>query len=323
MRSCAETRIEVARRDAGRSMPLAPVAVFVFRRPEHVRRLLASLAENPEAVRCEVRVFADGPRSAADEPAVEETRAIVRAAPFPNLVLVERDANVGLSRNLIDGISRVCAEFGRVVVLEDDLVLSRDFLAYANAALERYRDDERVMHVSGYMYDIDLGVSGDTVFLPFISSWGWATWDRAWRRFDPEARFARRVLSGSVLRHRFDLSGSFGFSKMLEAQLAGRIDSWDICWYLSVFEHDGLALFPTRSLVENSGAGPGATHTEGDEGSALFRGRAHELAVREFPEPAVDVRALARVRRLFERERSLPVRMSRRARRLWRRFARA
>ncbi len=302
-------------------MARAPIAVFVYRRPANTRRLLASLAANPEAADSEVHVFADGPRSDAEMAAIEETRRVVRACGLPRLSLVARDRNLGLARSVIDGVARACSEHGRVIVLEDDLVLSRTFLGYVNAALDRYAGDERVMHVSGYMYDLDLGLRGDALFLPFLSSWGWATWQRAWRHFDPSAAAARRVLAEPALRHRFDLGGVYGFSSMLEAQIAGRLDSWAIRWYLSLFDRGGLALFPSRSLVENDGVGPGAMHTAGDEHSRLFRSRPHDLVVREFPEPAVDDRALQRIRGLFARERSVPARIERRARRLWRRIS--
>jgi len=303
-------------------MAPAPIAVFVFKRPEQTRRLLASLRANPEADETEVRVFADAARRDDEVATVEQTRAAVRACGLPRLRLVERDRNMGLARSVIEGVSQLCAEHGRAVVLEDDLVVSRTFLAYANTALERYRDDDRVMHVSGYQYDLDLGAPGDALFLPFISSWGWATWERAWRHFDPLAAAATGVLADPALRRRFDLDGNYGFSAMLEAQRSGRLDSWAIRWYLSVFARSGLSLFPARSLVENAGFGAGATHTAGDEDSALFRGRAHDVAIRKLPDVAVDARALRRIERLFARERSLPVRAVRRLKRLLRRLAR-
>lgn len=302
-------------------MPIAPIAVFAFKRPAHTRRLLASLRANPEADRAEVHVFCDGPRGEAEAEAVEATRAAVRSAGLARLSLVERPRNVGLAANVMDGVGRLCDQHGRVVVLEDDLVVSPAFLAYANAALDRYAGDDRVMHISGYQYAVEAGRPGDAVFLPFISSWGWATWARAWRHFDPQAAAAGRVLGDPALRRRFDIGGTYGFSSMLELQRAGRLDSWAIRWYLSVFARDGLALFPAVSLVENGGVGAGATHTRDDGASPLFASRAHDVPVARFPAPAVDERALRAVRRLFESECSLSVRVARKVRRIWRRVS--
>lgn len=299
---------------------LAPIAVFAFRRPEHTRRLLASLAANPEAARSRIHVFCDGPRHAADVPGVEATRAVVRACPLPGLVLEARAENAGLARSVVDGVTRLCREHGRVIVLEDDLVLSPRFLAFMNAALDRYEAEPRVMHVCGYQYGVDLGTGADAVFLPFIGSWGWATWDRAWRAFDPGAG-ARGLLDDPATRRRFDLDGAYRFSDMLALQLAGRLDSWAIRWYLSVFAAGGLSLFPTVSLVENTGLGGEASHTA-EEPTRLSSGRAHDHPVRRLPEAvAVDEAALRRIARFIGWEGTLAARALRRLRRLLRRVA--
>jgi hypothetical protein len=292
---------------------LAPIAVFAFRRPEHTTRLLASLRANPEAERSAVHVFCDGPRRASDVPGVEATRAAVRSCGLPGLVVVERDQNAGLARSVVEGVTGLCDAHGRVIVLEDDLVLSPRFLEFMNAALHRYADDPRVMHVCGYQYDVDLGSPSDAVFLPFIGSWGWATWARAWRAFDPRAG-ARGLLLDPAVRRRFDLGGAYRFSGMLDLQLAGRIDSWAIRWYLSVFAAGGLSLFPTVSLVENTGLGGEASHTEA-EPTRLSSGRAHDFAVQRFPEVRLDAEALRRIAHFIGWEQTLPARLARRLRR--------
>ena len=293
-----------------RPVPLAPIAVFTFRRPEHTSRMLESLRANPEAARSTVHVFCDGPRREADLPGVEATRAVVRACGLPGLVLVERERNAGLARSVVEGVTRLCEEYGRVIVLEDDLILSPRFLEFMNAALERYAEDPRVMHVCGYQYDLNLGAATDAVFLPFIGSWGWATWGRAWRAFDPAAG-ARDLLGDQTTRRRFDLGGAYRFSGMLDAQLSGRIDSWAIRWYLSVFAAGGLSLFPAVSLVENTGFGGEASHTEA-EPTRMSSGRAHDFAVRRFPEVAIDEEALRRIASFIGWEQTLPAMLRRR-----------
>lgn len=296
-------------------MDLAPVAVFAYRRPEHTARLLASLFANPEARNSHVFVFADGARAEADAAGVAATRAAVRSA-FPRVTLVERDRNWGLARNIIDGVSHLCREHGRVIVLEDDLIISDTFLAYMNDALHVYRDSDKVLHVSGYMYPIDLPSSSDAIFLPFINSTGWATWARAWAHFDPEASAYKSLQSDKRLRRRFDLDGCYGYHAMLDAQVNGRIDSWAIRWYLSVFSRQGLALFPTKSLVQNEGVGVGATHTEGDSGSPLLQGIAHPIRIQRFPATlAVDEPSYRRIKAFMGKERSIFKRVLRRLRR--------
>jgi hypothetical protein len=140
-----------------------------------------------------------------------------------------------------------------VIVLEDDLVTSRYFLEFMNTALDRYEGEERVMQIAGYMFPERLVFEEDALFLPFISSWGWATWRRAWRHFKPRPAGYERVLADSALRKRFDLNGNYNYSRILRAALRGRIDSWAVWWYLTVFLRNGLVLFPRKTLVRNLG----------------------------------------------------------------------
>lgn len=296
-------------------MSFAPIALFAYKRPALVERLLRSLLANPEIQRSEVFAFCDGPKSPTEEAAVEQTRAAVRAAGLPRLRMVERERNLGLARSVIEGVSQICEERERVIVLEDDLELSARFLAYMNAALERYRGAERVLHVSGYTYPVELGATADAVFLPFIGSWGWATWRRAWRHFDASASAYAEVARSRASRRRFDLGGSYGFFAMLERQLRGEIDSWAIRWYLSVFAKGGLALYPARSLVRYAGTGAGATHSRSAQ-TRIQDAVAHEFEVRTFPGPQVDERAYARIRAFLRRETGLVSRARRRLLRL-------
>ncbi|ACL63999.1 conserved hypothetical protein [Anaeromyxobacter dehalogenans 2CP-1] len=283
----------------------APVAAFVFRRPARAQQMLASLAANPEVRDTQVVVFSDGPRSAADAAAVDETRRVVQAAGLPHLEVVARERNLGLARSVREGVTRLCREHGRAIVLEDDLVLSPTFLEYMNAALDRYSEDERVYAVSGFQYPVRLRAPEDAVFLPFISSWGWATWERAWRHLDGEATGRARLLADPALRQRFDLGGRYGFSGMLEDQVSGRSDSWAILWYLTVFMRGGLALFPARSLVENRGFEAGGTHCP-EDAPRHIRAVAQPFRVRTWPEPRVDAAAYRRVTRCMGFDATIP-----------------
>src|SRR5688572_29085259 len=116
----------------------APIAVFVYKRPRHTARLLRSLSENAEAQSSPVYVFCDGPRADADVQEVEQTRQEARRLAPSDAVFVERSDNAGLANSIISGVTRLTNEHGRVIVLEDDLVLSRYALRYLNYALHRY-----------------------------------------------------------------------------------------------------------------------------------------------------------------------------------------
>jgi hypothetical protein len=275
-------------------MANAPIALFVYKRPEHTRRMIESLLANPEAKRSPVFAFCDGPRSESDAAAVAEARAVVRASGLPDLRVVERPQNLGLARSVIAGVTSLCEEYGSAIVIEDDLILAPTFLSFMNAALDAYRDVPSVHSVSGYMFPVDLADLGqDVVFLPLTSSWGWATWRRAWKTFAPGERSHAAIAANPALRRRFDVGG-YPFFSMLEQQLRGEVDSWGIRWYATVFLQDGLTLFPARSLVANTGFDGSGVHC-GSKAPELASARANHFSVTNFPPAVSHAEALRRV----------------------------
>jgi GT2 family glycosyltransferase len=238
-----------------------PVALFTYSRPEHTRAAFEALARSPRLDECLVTVYCDGPRSSADEPRVADSRRVVSEwAPRLHAQVVERTENLGLARSIVGGVDALCTEHGRCVVIEDDLVVHRGFLHYVLEALARYESDERVYQVSGFMFPVRHPDAPDCFFLPLTTTWGWATWARAWRVFDWTAAGAPAALDDAATRKRFDLDGSYPYARMLEDRLAGGNDSWGILWWWSVFAADGLVLHPRRSLVQVGGFDGSGTH---------------------------------------------------------------
>jgi len=232
----------------------APVALFVYNRPTHTRQTVEALLSNFGAAQSELYVFSDAPRDLATSQAVAEVRSYIRCiAGFKSVNIIERETNFGLAHSIIEGVTRLCEQHGRAIVLEDDLVTSPHFLAFMNDALTRYEHEDRVMQVAGYMFPVNLELDEDALFLPFTSSWGWATWQRAWRHFDAKSTGIRRLVEDKNLRRAFDLYGRYGYFKMLQSQLQGKTNSWAIRWYLSVFLKSGLIICPKKSLVSNRG----------------------------------------------------------------------
>jgi len=236
-----------------KKVTLAPILLFTFKRPEHTRRTLESLAHNPEFAESPLFIFCDGARNELEAVQVEATRKLVRDWPHSKKTLIERDRNWGLANSIISGVTELCGRFGRVIVVEDDLIVSPVFLNYLNAALVHYADEPRVMQISAHMFPVDIQSKFDAVMLPFTTSWGWATWDRAWKHFDPSMSGIEKLKADNVLARKFDLDGGYPAFQMLCQQKMGKIDSWAIRWYLSVFLAEGLVLFPKQTLVMNEG----------------------------------------------------------------------
>src|SRR5258706_1453376 len=204
----------------------APIALFVYNRPRHLERVLEGLRRNPEVAASELFIFSDGSRDPAAAPLVDEVRRIARATTgFHSVKIVERQENFGLARSIVSGVSDLTDRFGRVVVLEDDLLPSTGFLRYVNDALNEYQDDTRVVGVHAYVYPVKEALP-ETFFLRGADCWGWATWARGWEVFEPDGRRLLDELRARKLGHAFDLDGSYPYMRMLEDQIAGRNDSW-------------------------------------------------------------------------------------------------
>ncbi len=235
-------------------MTYAPIALFVYNRPTHTRHTVTALKSSALAANSDLFVFSDGPRNHESEAAVGQVRDYIGSIDgFKTVTIVEQRENKGLARSISEGVTQLCEQRDRVIVLEDDLATSPHFLDYVNDGLNRYANEERVMQIAGYMFPIELAMEEDALFLPFISSWGWATWRRAWRHFDRREDVFEQILQDAETKRRFDLNGRYKYSKILRAQQRRAVDSWAIFWYVSVFLRNGLSLFPRKTMVRNLG----------------------------------------------------------------------
>lgn len=256
---------------------LAPVALFVFNRPDHTTQTLDALARNTLAPATRLVVFSDGPRSEADAKKIEEVRAAVaRVRGFRSVQIIKRDHNRGLARSIIDGVSALVAEYGRVIVVEDDLVTSRHFLQYMNDGLRVYQNDDRVASIHAYLYPVE-GELPETFFQRGADCWGWATWARAWSKFEANGTALLKEIHARCLVRQFNANGTRRLTRMLEDQIAGRNDSWAVRWHASAFLQDMLTLYPGRSLVDNIGLDGSGRHCGP---SSLFRVDINDVPVR-------------------------------------------
>lgn len=246
-------------------MDLAPIVILAYNRPEHVARCVAALQRNAEAAESELFVFCDGAKGNDDRKAVEETRRVAREITgFKAVHITERPENWGLARNVIDGVTQVVEAFGQVIVIEDDLVVAPFFLRFMNDALETYRDEEQVGHIQACDFTRDPSLP-PTFLIKWTGSWGWATWRRAWRHFNPDGRELLRELQDRHLTKQFDFGGAYRFTRMLRRQTEGKNNSWAIRWNASLFLKDMLSLNVGRSLVSNEGLdGSGTNSTSKD-----------------------------------------------------------
>jgi acetyltransferase-like isoleucine patch superfamily enzyme len=240
-----------------------PIAIFIYNRPHHLRQLFDSLLQCARLDECQVHIFCDGAKMPEHESGVQAARQSVDEFTLKlNATVVKRGQNLGLARSIVSGVTELCEQYGRVIVLEDDFILHPFFLDFMLQSLDRYEDDERVAQVAGFTFPINMPDKPDAFFLPLTTSWGWATWQRAWKLFSWETESALQILDADLqMRARFDLDGAYPYSDMLHLAAQGKVDSWAIRWYWHTFEVDKLTHYPRRSLVWQNGFDESATHT--------------------------------------------------------------
>ena len=243
---------------------LAPLIIFAYRRPEHLRRTLLNLMKCEGFYDSQVIFFGDGPKNSKEIVSVEETRRIAIGMLGIGAEYHFSEINQGISKSIINGVNHALNKYERVIVLEDDLLVRTDFILYMNRALDLYEKNEKVFQISGYQFDIEQSLtSNSAMFLPFLSSWGWGTWKRAWLQFDREAHDWEKILGDRKLRYYFNLDGNYPYANILVSQMKGLCDSWAIRWYWSVFKLEGLVLYPPISKVKNIGFDGSGTHGKG------------------------------------------------------------
>jgi hypothetical protein len=208
-------------------------------------------------------IYADGVKDNTQQEAVNEVRNYIRTIQgFKQITLLERSENWGLARNIIDGVTTQVNRYGKVIVLEDDLVVAPYFLQFMNDALEVYKDEPKVGHIQACDFTQDSSLPS-TFLIKWTGSWGWATWDRAWKYFNPNGKELLQELEERKLTRIFDFNGKYGFTRMLRRQIEGKNNSWAIRWNASLFLKDILSLNVGRSLVQNEGFDGSGTNCGG------------------------------------------------------------
>lgn len=243
---------------------LSPIILFVYNRPEHTRRTIESLLNCKYASQSNLYVFSDAPKNETAKTKVAEVRKFIHSIDgFNKIIIEENKENKGLAESVISGVSKVLQNHESVIVLEDDLVFSPNFLDFMNKALNKFKDDESVFTVSGYSFPIKVPKDYDKdIYLGYrSSSWGWATWKYKWNKAVWEKSYFSKIIEDSHLKGKFNRAGN-DYSPMLIKQLKGVIDSWAIRWAFNQSMTNAYTLFPRKSLVKNIGLDGSGTHSK-------------------------------------------------------------
>ncbi len=245
---------------------LSPIILFTYRRIP--KETIESLLKNKEARESKLFIFSDGYKNEIDKNDVLDVRKYLQTIKgFKNITIIEREKNLGLAKNIIDGVTEIINKYGKVIVLEDDLIVSSNFLEYMNEALEFYKDDDKIWSISGYTPSLKCLESYDKdVYLSLrANSWGWATCKDRWNTIDWEIKDWKKFKKDKKAIKEFNKGGNDMF-RMLELQMFGKIDSWAIRWCYNQFKQNKYTIFPKYSKVYNNGfADEKARHNSGQK----------------------------------------------------------
>lgn len=241
-----------------------PICLFTFNRLPETIETVEALRKNYLAKTHDLIFFSDGPRTTSEEFKVQEVRKYLRSVKgFRSIKIFEAKENKGLANSIIEGVSQVLRFNNSVIVLEDDLVTSPNFLDFMVQALAFYKEDENIISLSGFTMDLpSLPGKKDFYFGYRASSWGWATWSDRWESIDWTISDYEDFLSNKKERKRFKKGGS-DLGRMLRNQMIGNIDSWAVRFCYNQFKKNQKTVFPTSSKVSSIGFGEDATHTSG------------------------------------------------------------
>ena len=242
-------------------MNLAPILLFAFKRNYELKQTVEALRNNLLAKESNLYIFSDAAKTQTDQPFVLEVRKYIKTIQgFKNIHIVESEKNKGLANSIIDGVTQIINTNEKVIVLEDDLLTSPNFLVYMNHCLDRYSENKKVFSISGYTFPIANPNSLDIYFTKRGSSWGWATWKDRWVNIDWQINDYYQFKNNKNSRKKFNEMGS-DMANMLDKQMNNKMDSWAIRWCYNQFKNNQFTVYPFVSKVKNIGFSDGATHT--------------------------------------------------------------
>ena len=233
---------------------LSPVVLFAYNRLDHTIKCIEYLKNNYLCEKTILFIVSDGPKNENDKKSVDEVRGYLHQVKgFKKVNIIERKKNYGLAHNIVSGITQIINHYGKIIVLEDDIITSPYFLIYMNNALNRYEKQFEVMSVSGYVPPIDVNSLPDYYFMPWFDCWGWGTWKDRWRLFEKKPKKFIKESNLSFI-HRVNVNGSSPdmWSTLID-NYRGKRNTWAIFYFASICKANGFVLYPKYPYAKNIG----------------------------------------------------------------------
>lgn len=268
---------------------LAPIVYFAFNRPEHTLKTLQAISECRNAENTTLYIYIDGPKTSATDVMLNNINEVKKIAAQKKwcgeVQIFASETNKGLFKSIVHGITEAANKHGKVIMIEDDVLVFPGFLNYMNTALDLYEKEPEVMHISAFTKAEfkNVPLQESTFFYNHTTCWGWATWKRAWDKFTPDALAIKEACAKKGNIHYLNMDGTFEMFWGLKAIADGKFQSWNTLWHSVVFLNDGLCLHPSRSLVNNIGHDGSGTNCVPDEGFGMNDFQQDDLVVTTIP----------------------------------------
>lgn len=244
-------------------MVTAPIVLFVYNRPLHTKLTVEALKKNFLSNYSNLYIYSDFQKDGSQKKDVQRVRSYLKEiVGFKKISIIERKKNYGLAQNIIKGVSSVIKNYGKVIVLEDDMVTSPYFLNFMNDALSFYKHEKRVWSISGWNYPINSKKIGEAFLWRFMNCWGWATWSNRWNHFRKDLDSEEELTHEEL--YRFNLDDVENIYKQIEDNKSNKINTWAVFWYLTIFKKNGLCCNPSVSYVNNIGLDGSGEHCTPD-----------------------------------------------------------
>ena len=242
---------------------LAPIAVFCYNRLDHIRLTIGSLKNNILAQNSEIFIFSDGPKNQKDNLIIKKVRKYLSTVEgFKRIKIFKAKKNLGLRRSIVEGVSFVLKKRKKIIVLEDDMVTSTYFLSFMNDALNYYKNQKKIFHITSHSHfqNTNLFESQKIYFSKYMNCWGWGTWEDRWNKLTFNEKIIKSFFKNKKMRKNFDYDSGL-FWKQIESNFNHKTNTWAIFWYASIYMNRGLCVNPKISYTKNIGMDGTGMHT--------------------------------------------------------------
>lgn len=232
---------------------LAPIVLITYNRPDHLIKSLKSLKKNKLSKKSTIIIYSDGAKNSEDKKKILKIRKIIKLVKgFKSKKIIERKKNYGTKKNITNAINESFKKYDKIIVIEDDLIVSKYFLSFMNYCLDRYKDKKNIWHINGWSYPFMKKSSNDINFLRSMNCWGWATWKDRWKHLSLEnERLIKNFTNKQI--HKFNIFSTMDHFSQILRNKRKTLSSWAVYWHATIFLKKGICIYPKFSMVRNIG----------------------------------------------------------------------